>query len=143
VSESLCNRFRSLVADVVAVLQRTRHSSHAPTTQHTMHRQRKRKSFLTRLSFLTLLILPDRMSSPNAAHSSFDTPQLSAMISSQSTLNSLLPNFTFVMGCANALSRRGAVRKEGDGTLSMPTLNSEHVSLIATLREKKYISGAG
>ncbi len=53
--ESLCYRFRALVADVVVVLQRTRYPSHTKETLRALQKQHKKQNtYLTRYRVPTL-----------------------------------------------------------------------------------------
>ena len=73
----------------------------ANNTRKIHSRNRNRKN-ITRNSVFTLLISPVFTRAANRARSAAGTRQLSASISSESTLNSLLPNFTFAMEYAAA-----------------------------------------
>jgi hypothetical protein len=90
--QSGSNSLRSLVAHSVAALQ----NSCGPS------RTAIRTINLTRRSIFNLLISPVFMRAANAAQSASETPQSLALISSLSTSNSLLPNFTFSMEQADA-----------------------------------------
>ena len=62
-----------------------------------IHSRNRTGKNITRYNFFTLLISPVFTRAANRARSAAGTPQLPASISSESTLNSLLPNFTFAM----------------------------------------------
>jgi hypothetical protein len=68
---------------------------------------------LTRFSFFTRLISPVFMRAANATQSASVTPNLAASISSLSTSNSSLPNFTVGMEHADADVRRTLLRVPG------------------------------
>ena len=74
----------------------------------------EQKKRLTRSSVFTLLISPDFMRAANAAQSAAETPQLVASISSQSTSNFFLPNFTvgmeYVGAAAGPALRPGTIQ---------------------------------
>ena len=65
------------------------------------NKQTIKNMHLTSTSFFTLRISPDFMRAANAMQSASVTPQPLATISSLSTSNSRLPNFTFAMQYVN------------------------------------------
>ena len=67
-----------------------------------IHSRNRTGKNITRSSLFTLLISPVFTRAANRARSAAGTPQLSARITSESTSNSLLPNFTFAMEYAAA-----------------------------------------